>query len=578
MDSATELGIVMRASHLLVVLMLLIAPPSARGQQAQQDVSPPLDAACAVSADERWTPQEKFVWERVCVGEVANFNAAPGYGGKLDPMKPADWPQSRVLRPAFLEAILLKDPYRRALTRRGVVIAGARFVETIDLAGADLQHPLALAVSLVEHDADFSRLRSRYQLDLTDSKVTGTVKLNGADLDANLVLTHGEFAALDLTGAHVGGQVTLAGSKVTGDISLSGLRAGSLFMGGTELSGVELAYAHVGFLTLDNAEATGRLHMSSLRVDETLSLDGGQFAEVDLAGVWVGQRLLMRYASFADVKLTSAHVGGFLGLTLSRVAGDLTCLGLEVGQEVIMIGATFEGSIDCHTAKIGSDLYLASGEFKKEIDLTGADIGGELAVNKLQGVSLTLRNTKIERIPTLADTWPPALEIDGLTYRSVVAADQFEDWFRRTDHYAPQPYEQLASVVQSQGNTTLATAIRYAGRERERSEATGGTWAWLTVLKWMIGYGYHPERSILWALVLVAVGAIVLRISGEGPRNEMPYGLAYSFDILLPIIRLRDKHDTIDLKNWARYYFYVHRIMGFLLASFLIAGVSGLTK
>jgi NAD(P)-dependent dehydrogenase (short-subunit alcohol dehydrogenase family) len=56
MDSATELGIVMRASRILAVLTLLIAPPSAFGQQAQQDVSPPLDAACAVSADERWRP------------------------------------------------------------------------------------------------------------------------------------------------------------------------------------------------------------------------------------------------------------------------------------------------------------------------------------------------------------------------------------------------------------------------------------------------------------------------------------------------------------------------------------------
>jgi hypothetical protein len=53
MDSATELEIVMRASRILAVLTLLIAPPSAFGQQAEQDVSPPLDAACAFSADER---------------------------------------------------------------------------------------------------------------------------------------------------------------------------------------------------------------------------------------------------------------------------------------------------------------------------------------------------------------------------------------------------------------------------------------------------------------------------------------------------------------------------------------------
>ena len=124
----------------------------------------------------------------------------------------------------------------------------------------------------------------------------------------------------------------------------------------------------------------------------------------------------------------------------------------------------------------------------------------------------------------------------------------------------------------------LAALIRYSGRELERSEATDGTWAWLTALKWVIGYGYYPQRSIYWAIGLVIMGAIVLRVSGEGPRNGMPFGLAYSFDTLLPIIKLRDRHYQIDLKTWARYYFYGHKIMGFVLASFLIAGLSGLTK
>jgi hypothetical protein len=102
--------------------------------------------------------------------------------------------------------------------------------------------------------------------------------------------------------------------------------------------------------------------------------------------------------------------------------------------------------------------------------------------------------------------------------------------------------------------------------------------AWLTALKWVIGYGYYPQRSIYWAIGLVIMGAIVLRVSGEGPRNGMPFGLAYSFDTLLPIIKLHDRRYQIDLKTWARYYFYGHKIMGFVLASFLIAGLSGLTK
>ena len=58
----------------------------------------------------------------------------------------------------------------------------------------------------------------------------------------------------------------------------------------------------------------------------------------------------------------------------------------------------------------------------------------------------------------------------------------------------------------------------------------------------------------------------------------MPFGVAYSFDMLLPIVRLREEHYKTDLHGFARYYFYGHKILGYVLASFLIAGISGVTK
>lgn len=61
--------------------------------------------------------------------------------------------------------------------------------------------------------------------------------------------------------------------------------------------------------------------------------------------------------------------------------------------------------------------------------------------------------------------------------------------------------------------------------------------------------------------------------------NGMPWGFSYSLDLLLPIIRLREYHyEKVNVKGWARYYFYLHQLMGYLLAYFLIAGLSGLTK
>jgi hypothetical protein len=101
---------------------------------------------------------------------------------------------------------------------------------------------------------------------------------------------------------------------------------------------------------------------------------------------------------------------------------------------------------------------------------------------------------------------------------------------------------------------------------------------WLTAIQWFIGYSYHVERTLFWIAGFLIAGIAVLGISGEGRRNGMPFGIAYSFDMLLPIIRLREKHNEIDLQGWPRYYFYAHKIMGYVLASFLIAGVAGLTK
>ena len=601
----------MRHARILFGLILLVATHGVSAQQAVQSSS--LDEPCSVPADSHWTAQEKFVWQRVCLGKVANFNEEPGYEGeggavKLDPLKPDGWPQNRILRPAFLQAILLEDSYRRALTWRGVDVVGARFTEPIDLAGAELQHPLRLRASLLEKGADLGGLKSRHAISLVGSKVAGLLKMYELDLDANLnlELNEAEFADVQLGSARVGGILNLSSSKVTGMLDMNGLQARALFMRNkAEFANVGLGSAHVGGqLALNGSKVTGKLNMNGLQVDNVLA-DNAEFAEVVLVAAHVGRQLsligskvtgkldmdslrvdgslLMREeAGFAAVNLDNAHVGGQLQLIGSKVTGQLDCYSLEVEQQAAMENTEFGGPVNCRNAKIRGNLNLSGGRFQNDVDLLGGDIGGELGLAAAQwseGATLVLRNARVATIPALTEGWAPWLDLDGFTYRSVGAADGYESWFRRKlGPYVPQPYDQLASVVERQGQGTLATAIRYSGHERERAEARGARWAWLTALKWVIGYGHYPHWAIFWAIGLVAVGAIVLRVSGEGPRNGMPIGLAYSFDMLLPIIRLRDRHYRIDLTTGARYYFYWHKIMGFVLASFLIAGLSGLTR
>jgi hypothetical protein len=208
----------------VALLSLLIPSNDARSEDLPQPV--PANGKCSVPADPQWTPQEKFVWRRVCIGEVADFNKAPGYGGDIDPKSPQGLPDSRILRSAFIETILLKDKYRHALTRRGVVISGARFTETVDLEGAQLEDDFGLFRSLLGKGADLILLRSTHVIALSGSKVIGMLKMNGLQIDQSLLMRNtAEIGQVDLTSAHVGGQLDMNGSQVTGMLNMIGLQA-----------------------------------------------------------------------------------------------------------------------------------------------------------------------------------------------------------------------------------------------------------------------------------------------------------------------------------------------------------------
>jgi uncharacterized protein YjbI with pentapeptide repeats len=786
----------MRGVSAFVVMALLVAPVCVRGEDVARPV--PADGQCSIPADEHWTPQEQFVWSRVCVGEKADFNKEPGYGGDLDPKSPDGLPESRILSSGFLETILLRDKYRDALTRRGVRIGGARFTEVIDLENAELGHDLWLDKSLLEKGANLMALRTRHRITIDDSKVggslymaeihvdrdltmhselgevdlenaqigggldfsgskvakgldlsyaqiggkldftsavvsgklnmeavqisghlamkekaefsevdissahiqgvlslydakiTGPMKLTGLQVDGMVYAEGAQFSEVNLWLARIGGIFDLAGSKATGNLDMQGIQIarpllisnaefagvdltvarvqgllsiydskftgpftmfgaqidGMLEAGGSELSEADLSFAHIGGeLKLDNVKAARRLNMQGIRVDGDLIMNNNaKFAEVDLTAghvhgllsLW-GAKLtgpldifgiqldgafeangsefaminlmsanLQQRVNLSDSKvsggvdLAGARVGGDLLLNHSKIDGPFDCSSSEIGGTAFLsTGAEFGGGVTCHFAKLGELELADAAAFHNGANFTGAQITGELRVGSatgpppkwLDGSPLVLRNARADSIHDSESAWPARIELNGFTYRSFGGAEAaerdrkarpvkwFKSWLGKQDPYAPAPYEQLASVLRSQGQPEAADDMLYASKERERTQAPFLRRAWLTATKWVIGYGYHIERTLMWIAGFLIAGIAVLRISGEGPSNGMPFGIAYSFDMLLPIIRLREKHYTeIDLQGWPRYYFYVHKIMGYVLASFLIVGLAGLTK
>ena len=456
---------------------------------------------CPVPSDPNWTAPEIFVWSHVCVGTDADFTLEPGYGGKTG-----------VLTSAFIETILLNEKYRCALTQLGVMIIGARFAEPIDLADANLEHDLTLQDSLLEKGANFRGLRSTRRISLRGSNIVGTLDM--AELHAE--------------------QIDLSKSRVTGSVIMNyGEARGGLFM--------------------DNGE-------------------------------------------FNDVELRTARIGKEFDLTKARIAGKLNMERMvATGGVFIGEGAEVEGSIYFVFGNCDS-LELAGGTFHSKFDLTGTHINNALVLRSSHGPThwlgnslLILRNVSTDMVQELPDSWPPKLDLIGFSYRTIGGIDDrglgtvadrdvrwFVDWLRKSN-YSPQPYDQLAHVLRVQGGPDDADRILYAGRERTRLNSSGLEYLWQSILKFVIGYGYHVWRSVLWLGALWIFGAFVQWTRPSARGNSIGQLLVYSFEMLLPVFRLRGQ--TRDFRSGPQdIWFHLQGLLGVILTAFLAAGLAGLTK
>ena len=285
---------------------------------------------------------------------------------------------------------------------------------------------------------------------------------------------------------------------------------------------------------------------------------------------------------------------------------------------VRIVGAWFKEPVDLSNATIPSQLWLNGSRFEQDVDLICLKSPSFLSLEGSVFVrSLDLARAKIEMInmssatfngtlimgglevgnlQDVPESWPDTLklQLDGFVYhnlgglsgndRTDMATREIswlKEWLGKQRSYSPRPYQQLAKVLKNAGYEDKATEILFEGKKRQQKETKtlSPNW-WVLFLQWsFIGYGYHNFRVLYWVLILCGLGMLTLHRSGQDVAHRMKYwGLCYSLDMLLPIIELHKPNYDIVLEGWVRVYFYVHKIFGYLLASFLIAGLSGLTK
>jgi hypothetical protein len=378
----------------------------------------------------------------------------------------------------------------------------------------------------------------------------------------------------------------MSGATFNGTLDMESLEVGShLFMRDkAQFAGVDLT----------GAKIKGSLDMSSSTFNSTLIMDSLE----------VGSGLFMRdKAQFAYVDLRSAKIEGQLSMIGSTFNGTLDMESLEVGSHLLMRDAVVEKPILLTFARIQGGLNI-SGAVLSSLDLTGTKVvqefrlgsGSHPHVKWKDNSELILRNTEVGNLQDVPESWPDTLklQLDGFVYHSLgglsgndrtdMATREIswlKEWLGKQKNYSPRPYQQLAQVLKNAGYEDKATAILFEGKKRQQKDTKTLSlyWLWLVLQRIFIGYGYHNFYVLPWVLFLCSLGMLTLHLSGQKVAHRMKYwGLWYSLDMLLPIIELDKSHYDIELDGWVKEYFYVHKIFGYVLALFLIAGLSGLAK
>ncbi len=471
-------------------------------------------------------------------------------------------------------------------------------------------------------------------------KGEGEVRLPGATIGGNLECDQGQFindsgCALNADAVKVDGYVFLRnGFKAEGEVCLLVARIGrnlecdnGQFVNrkkGAKAFNADGLKVEGDVLMRNSFRAEGEVRLLGATIGGSLECDNSQFINpagdaLNADGVEVGGYVFLRNGFRAQ---------GEVCLLGARIGGNLEC---ENGQFVNRKKGGM--ALNADGLKVERDVFMRNG-FRAEgkVYLCGATIGGAFVWTDVASppeVTLDLRSATVGTLWDDQKSWPEKgrLFLHGLVYGEIEGdaprdAKTRLDWLRRqpTEHFRAQPYEQLAAVLRRGGHDADAKKILIA-KARDRASLTQLTWAqkcWYHFFGKLIGFGYRPWRAFGIGLVVVVLGWLLFGIGfradvmtptkgeayvpdsgGENRQLSENYPkfnpLVYSLDMFVPLVDLHQASywlpdagrgaELVNIKGFRlvtgsllRYYLWSHIIMGWILTTLLVVGLSGLVR
>jgi len=444
--------------------------------------------------------------------------------------------------------------------------------------------------------------------------VDGEVRMLGIDIQGELDASHGKFnnargCSLRADRARIRAAVLMHGSFFArGTLRLSDVEIGgnleclggfldtpqgdALFADGMSTNGA--------VLLRDGFGARGTIRLVYADIGDSLECDGsyleGTGASEDeprVALVAEGMKtrgsVLLRegFRAKGDINLRGAVIGGGLELTRARIDGRVSVAGAEVGRDLLCSETVLERSDaeDARPSFEGDELRVVGAFQWTDMEHQPAD--------RL----VTLSGAKVGRLEDDDHSWPAKVQIDNFCYdslahRACIISARLR-WLRSQDNFSPEPFEQAVQVLRRMGYEKGARQIAMAKSQELRRHGGLGRPAilWNHFLGLTMGHGYQVWRAPLFLLALVVLGAFIFQSAyNQGgmvetkPLAEVPRfdPLVYSLDAGLPVVNLHQEDFWLPKGESAgrnvQIYLWVHILMGWMLTTLTVVGISGLVK
>jgi hypothetical protein len=287
---------------------------------------------------------------------------------------------------------------------------------------------------------------------------------------------------------------------------------------------------------------------------------------------------------------------------------------------------------------IGNDLSCSGARFlnpdAQALVVSGTRIAGTLVMHRgfrAEGLVM-LRGTTAGTLRDDRASWPDLMDIDGFHYEKLTCPRTDRGWrarrhwLRRQREPNAQGYVHLASVYRSTGDESDArrtlmgrhNALLRPPRHWREHLPSGwravATRAWRRVLRYTIGHGYAPGRSLLIAIPLVAALAVWLsdaraedmliatdetpatsasgdEVSSSECTDAYPcvQPVVYALDNVVPIVDLgqrtrwapdQSRHgaEWWDSGRWLAAALWAAGALGWILATLVAASFTGVVR